>query len=138
VVDLFISLDCEVDRKNSIESIMRSVATVYVGVPIPKDIIFEDDPRVKKLCFEILTEMIVSLGELGKKMDPFNATSHIADKKVLKKEVDQAIVLFNTPDVKPEKAVKRLIQLGAVQEGPDGIARFMHRFMDSLSSVKIG
>jgi len=138
VADLFISLDCEPDRKNSIEGIMRSIATVFVGVAVPKEIMFEEDARVLKLCFDVLTEMVVSLGELGKKMEPFSAASNIAERKALKKEIDQTIALFNAPDVKPEKLMRRLIQLGAVQDSPEGIAKFMHRFLDSLNSMRVG
>lgn len=76
-VDLFVSLDCEITRKNSLENAMRSIATVFVGVAVPKDIVFEEDMRVKKLCFETLTEMIGSLGELGKKMDSFRSAGLI-------------------------------------------------------------
>lgn len=111
---------------------------MFAGIPVPKEIVFEEDVRVKKLCFDCVTELTHSLGEIGKKMEPYSPSSTIAEKKTLKKEVDQAIVLFNTPDVKPEKAIKRLIHLGAIQDNPDSIARFMHRFMEGLSSVKIG
>ena len=40
VIDLFISLDCEVDRKNSVENVMRCLTTVFSGVPVPKEILF--------------------------------------------------------------------------------------------------
>ncbi len=48
------------------------------------------------------------------------------------------ITVFNSKDEKPEKILKRLAGFGALEFEPDAIAKFMHKNIDVLSSVKIG
>lgn len=55
------SLDCDPKRKNSIETILKTIAILYRGTPVPEGIIYEEDPRIKKMCYDIMTELIGSL-----------------------------------------------------------------------------
>lgn len=98
---MFVSLDCDLKRKNSIETILKTIATLYGGLPVPEGIVHEEDQRVRKLCYDIMTDMISSLAETNKKMDPFNPAGKLAERKAAKKTIDLGIIEFNNKDIKP-------------------------------------
>lgn len=62
-----------------------------------------------------MTDMIGSLVEINKKMDPFNPAGKLAEKKAAKRVIDEAFNEFNDKETKPEKTIKKLAGLGALE-----------------------